>query len=100
MTRRQPSHHHVVLRQDNGELTEDVVERAQVARDELDEAIACTFPASDALSTWAGADRFRRPANPAAMRVVEATAVGEVPGRAHPADAVPSTLPRTLPSPE
>ena len=98
MTGAGSSHRHVVLRQDNGELAEDVVERARLEADDLDDAIACSFPASDATSSWAGADRFSRRRAQLAARVVHSAAVGEVPGRPHPGDAVPSTLPRTLPA--
>lgn len=90
-----PTHERAVLRQDNGELQEDVV--AKEAPDDgtpgsssVDEEGEESFPASDPPSEWAGAAAGEAP-DP--ERVVERRPVEHVPERAEPSDPVPKTLP-------
>lgn len=107
-----------MLRQDNGELQEDVVASdalegpAGDAAAEVERESAESFPASDAPSHWAGggpaceggdappasgADRGsgRREAQRVDLgRVVERRPLGDVPERPDPGAPVPGTLPR------
>lgn len=103
------THHIAYLRQDNGELQEDVVTKEStggepasgggVDDDEVDEEAAASFPASDAPSYWSGGDRPARQGSPeggtAASRVVGSAPVEEVGERRDPTDPVPRTLPRS-----
>ena len=53
-----------MLREDDGELQEDVMERFRVRGDWLDAEIDGSFPASDPLSHWAGPRRREGEADP------------------------------------
>lgn len=101
-----PTHDRAVLRQDNGELQEDVVAKqtldaadaadAHRADDEeADEQSAESFPASDPPSSWAGdgTDAEDRHHGDVAGRIVDRSPVADVPERAQPDDPVPRTLP-------
>ncbi|MGH9091321.1 MAG: hypothetical protein ACRDZR_08100 [Acidimicrobiales bacterium] len=81
------THRLAVLRQDNGELAEDVVSRAgpvpAAGDDHVDDESEASFPASDPPSDWAGADDA--PDTPGDDRLVGSG----------PVDHVPGTLPRT-----
>ncbi len=99
------THRQAVVRQDNGELQEDVVPREELARalrqrprddqGQTDQQSDESFPASDAPSDWAGPGE-RGPAGTVggAGEVVEERPVAEVPERAEPGDPVPGTVPR------
>jgi hypothetical protein len=87
------THFWATLRQLNGELQEDVVERQAVdVHGRPERESEDSFPASDAPSSWAGGD----PHAPLARRdrVEHLGPVPEVPERRHPGEAVPKTLPR------
>ena len=101
------THDRAVLRQDNGELAEDVMPKrtldaadaatAHLAADnEADQQSEESFPASDAPSTWAGdgptAEDPRH--GDVSDRVVDRSPVDHVPERDDPDDPVPRTLPR------
>jgi hypothetical protein len=51
------THDLAVVRQDDGEIEEDVVEHSVAREAWLDEEISESFPASDPLSHWAGPPR-------------------------------------------
>lgn len=109
------THHLAVVRQDNGELAEEIHQHAGAAggtgtagedagpggstgtagsADDgqlVDEQSEQSFPASDAPSTWSdGWARHRQRDE----RVVQTAPVAEVPELPHPAAPVPGTLPR------
>lgn len=102
------THELVVLKQDNGELQEDVVAKSTIDDEEesvgeidddedgVDEEEEESFPASDPPSSWAGSveqaekDRTRR-------RLQQRAPVEEASERAHPAHALPQTLRRVDP---
>jgi hypothetical protein len=92
------THELVVLKQDNGELQEDVVAKSTIDDEEenVDEEEEESFPASDPPSSWAGPveqaekDRTRR-------RLQQRGPVEEASERAHPAQALPQTLRRVDP---
>lgn len=99
--RRDPSttHDRAVLRQDNGELQEDVVAKRtldaagaasalRVDDEEADEQSRESFPTSDPPSSWAGHGREAEDSRhgDVAGRVVDRSPVADVP--------VPRTLPR------
>jgi hypothetical protein len=98
------THELVVLKQDNGELQEDVVAKSTIddvneiddVEDSVEEESEESFPASDPPSSWAGPveqaekDRTRR-------RLQQRAPVEEASERAHPAQALPQTLRRVDP---
>lgn len=107
------THERAVLRQDNGELAEDVVETdeldrlparstastpAEAATTAAEEASEESFPASDPPGSWAGVDERHDSDGPAvtsaAERLVDRAPVEHAPERATPDDPVPKTLPR------
>ncbi|MGH9098355.1 MAG: hypothetical protein ACRDWB_13140 [Acidimicrobiales bacterium] len=111
------THRIAILRQDNGELQEDIVHRTAVEPMTLDDGPAVeisrygdpdsdgedSFPASDPPSHWAGAedDDLDVGAGPASARIVDTLPVEDVEGRPHPAAPIPGTLtrPRRPPHP-
>ena len=86
------THDIVVLKQHNGELQADVMERCQAAGGWLDAEIDDSFPASDPLAHWAGPRRRDREVT-AHGHVVPRTPVEDAPERQHPEEALPGTLP-------
>ncbi len=98
---RSDSHRLVVLRQDNGELQEDVVVREladhdRLTSDRLDETIAASFPASDPSPAWSGPDRASSPTgrDHPSSRVVSSAPVEQTSDRPDPAAPIPRTIPR------
>lgn len=87
------THDLVVLKQHNGELQEDVMERSLVAGDWLDAEIDASFPASDPLSHWAGPRRRESETDRVHGHVIHRRPVEDAPEREHPGEAVPGTLP-------
>ena len=104
------THRIAILRQDNGELAEDVVPRVAVEPSSPDDGPASgislcgdpdsdgedSFPASDPPSHWAGAedDDIDGGARSPTARIVGTMPVEEVEGRPHPAAPIPGTLTR------
>jgi hypothetical protein len=111
------THRIAILRQDNGELQEDIVHRDAVEPLTIGDGSAVeislygdpdsdgedSFPASDPPSHWAGAKDggIEGGARPAAARIVDTLPVEDVEGRPHPAAPIPGTLtrPRRPPHP-
>ena len=113
------THRIAVIKQDNGELQEDVVareileaaDRREERERDLDGTIDASFPASDPPAQWSGGDRGGGPASggvvepdepsdaaaryPAGLeeRIIDSAPLEEVPGRSYPAAPVPGTLP-------
>lgn len=87
------THDIVVLKQHNGELAEDVMERYVAAEGWLDAEIDDSFPASDPLSHWAGPRRRDRETDRAHGHVVHRSPVEDAPERRHPEEPLPGTLP-------
>jgi len=104
------THRIAILRQDNGELQEDIVQRAAVepltteggpAVDmslygDPDSDCEDSFPASDPPSHWAGPEDgdIDVGARPATARLVDTMPVEDVEGRPDPAAPIPGTLTR------
>lgn len=93
------THERAVLRQDNGELAEDVLETEAIdtapERDgELDEQLEGSFPASDPPSTWGG--EATEGDDGTQRRLVDRNEVVHPPERVEPDDPVPKTLPRDV----
>lgn len=107
------THRIAVLRQDNGELQEDVVDRAIVEGsthdgppvpnslyDELDADGEDSFPASDPPSHWSGMDIGTDDhggyddSSALTVRVVDSMPVEDVEERPDPGAPIPGTLPR------
>lgn len=92
------SHRIAVLKQDNGELAEDVVPREETEpagpdpEDRAERQSAESFPASDPPSTWSGPDEADRGPRD---RLVSSAPVEDVPERPEPGAAIPGTLPRS-----
>lgn len=86
------THDLVVLKQHNGELQEDVMERSVAAGGWLDAEIDDSFPASDPLSHWAGPCRRENEMARSHGHVVHRRPVEDAPERRHPGEAVPGTL--------
>jgi hypothetical protein len=86
----------VVVKEDNGELQEDVVHRDALSETRSEADMKDTHPASQ--PRLAGdAESQARPR--LRDRVVERQPAPEVPERANPADPLPGTLPRPEPRP-
>lgn len=89
-----------MLQQGNAELQEDVVDKDALDRGtsddgETDEQVAQSFPASDPPSDWSGPRGGGDPDEPLPHgEVVGRSPVPHVPGRTHPGQPVPGTLPR------
>jgi hypothetical protein len=104
------THRIAILRQDNGELQEDIVHRAAVEPLTPDGGPAVkisldgdpdtdgedSFPASDPPSHWAGRedDDIDVGARSAPARIVDTMPVEDVEERPHPAAPIPGTLTR------
>jgi hypothetical protein len=104
------THTIAILRQDNGELQEDIIHRATVEPRTTDHGAnggiysfgdpdtdgEDSFPASDPPSHWAGSehDDSGVGARTANARIVDTMPVEDVGGRPDPAAPIPGTLPR------
>jgi hypothetical protein len=86
------THDLVVVRQDNGELQEDVMERSVTEHGWLDAEISDSFPASDPLSHWAGPARRTSEADRAHGQLVQRESIEDAPERTHPEAPIPGTL--------
>jgi hypothetical protein len=112
------THRIAVIKQDNGELQEDVVareildtaDRREKRERDLDGTIDASFPASDPSAQWSGGDRDDLASEGVAEpddlsdaaaryqagleeRIIGSAPLEEVAGRSHPAAPVPGTLP-------
>lgn len=87
-------HHWAAVKQENGEVQEDVVEESELQPTSADSEAESeeSFPASDPPSDWAGPDTLGPDEHP--ERIVDSAPLGEVAERDHPADSRPGTLPR------
>jgi hypothetical protein len=104
------THRIAIVRQDNGELQEDIVPRAAVEPMTTDHGATGrissygdpdsdgkdSFPASDPPSHWAGSEDGGTAvgARMVTARIVDAMPVEDVEGRPHPAAPIPGTLTR------
>lgn len=86
------THEHVVRRQDNGELQEDVVARCDIDGAHIDEQADDSFPASDPPSHWSGPGHRGDEARRTRRRIVDRRPAEQVPERRHPGEAKPQTL--------
>lgn len=92
------THHIAVLKQDNGELAEDVVSKdlteagGSEAEGQPERQSEESFPASDPPSTWSGPGEAVRDRS---ARLVDASPVEDVAERPVPDAPIPRTLPRS-----
>lgn len=92
------THDLVVLKQDNGELQEDVVAKSDIDdEDSVELEDEESFPASDPPSSWAGPAEEQEATDRNRLRVQHRQPVEEAPERAHPAEPLPQTLRREDP---
>ena len=85
-------HEHLVVKQDNGELQEDVVARSQIDGGRVDEQADESFPASDPPSHWSGPAEENEQSRRNRERIVDRRPAEHPPERSHPAEPRPQTL--------
>ena len=81
-----------MVKQDNGELQEDVVARDHIDGGRVDEQVDDSFPASDPPSSWSGPAEGGEGAQRTRRRIVDRKPAEHPPERAHPGDPKPQTL--------
>lgn len=90
--RKSETHEHVVVKQDNGELQEDVVSSSHIDGGRVDEQVDDSFPASDPPSNWSGPPEESEASQRTRRRMVHRRPAEHPPERTHPAEPKPQTL--------